>query len=310
MKTNFLTKIIGILTSFALTLSLSVNVMAFTPTVSIEDLPDYTNTDTFDISYSALVDGDVSAVFSVIKDGDSTWRDFGGTITGASGQVQVGGSQIYSGEGLYFFRVVINGGPLSAETSTRIDRSGPSPVSNYSKVKVAGGFYRISWTTPHDSDFSRVFIYRSDKFEFDANGSTKVYELGGPPSTNQSWDNVGLDPNKDYYYAIRAVDKAGNASSLVSDNVTITYITPAPTGSGGVTQLPKEEATDEGSILGEKDETSQTPSAGEGAKGNVFEKITTFARERTKITVGIIAIVLISAYLLYNKFSKKGKQSS
>lgn len=306
MIRNIISKFTGILASLALVLSLSVGVSAFTPTISIEDLPDYTNTDTFDISYTALVDGDVTAKFSVIKDGDSTWKDFGGTISGASGQVQVGGSQIYSGDGLYFFKVVVNGS-LTAETSTRVDRSGPSPVSNYSKVKVAGGFYRISWTTPHDSDFSRVFVYRSDKYEFDANGTTKVYELGGPTSTNQSWDNVGMDPNKDYYYAIRAIDKAGNASSLVADNYSVTYITPSPTLTGGVTRLPQEESSDEGSVLAEEDEADMEVQDEEVTDENIIEKVTTFAKERTKITVGIVAVVAGGLYLLYKRLSKKGK---
>lgn len=294
-------KLFSILLSAALTLFVATSVGAYSPVVYIEDLPEYTNTDTFKISYSALSSSDVTAKFYVRKDSDSTWREFGGTITGASGQVQVGGSQIYDGDGLYRFKVEISG--ASAETDTRIDRSGPSPVSNYWKEKVAGGFYRIHWTTPGDSDFSRVFVYRSDKPEFDANGTTKVYELGGPTGKDMTWDNVGLDSTKEYYYAIRAVDKAGNASSVVADNYSVTYVTPAPTG--GVTQLPKEEIKEEekGDVLGKDTDESNEPTP--TSEENVFQKVGRFAKERTKITVGIAFVVLVVLYLLYRKFFKK-----
>jgi hypothetical protein len=298
-------KLTTFILSIVLTLSYVGTLKAFTPVVYIQNLPEYTNTDTFKISYSALTSGGVNAIFSVRKDSDGTWRDFGGTISGASGQVQVTGSQIYDNDGLYRFRVVINGGEASAETNTRIDRSGPSGVSNYKKEMVAADFYRISWTTPHDPDFSRVFIYRSDKPEFDANGSTKVYELGGPPDTNESWDNVGLDPNKNYYYAIRALDKAGNASSLVSDNVVTTYITPSPSIGGSVNQLPKEEPTP-GEVLGQGDNLQENQGI-EAPSQNVVQKVVQFAKDRTKITVGILAGLGIIIYAIYGYLRKRKK---
>lgn len=298
-----LKKIITILTSGILSLMVVKDIWAFTPTINIQDLPEYTNTDTFKISYSALYDGDVTAKFYVRKDSDSTWKEFGGTITGASGLVQVTGSQIYDGDGLYRFKVEITG--ASAETDTRIDRSGPSGVSNYRNEKVAGGYHKISWKNPHDSDFSRVFIYRSDKPDFDANGTTKVYEIGGAPDAEMYWDNVGLDSNKDYYYAIRAIDKAGNASSLVSDNVTITYITPAPSVSNGtVRALPKEEVEEKGNVLGEGDESKEESVVTEDQGKNIIEKTVQFAKDRTKITVGIVAGLGIVLFIAY-KFLKK-----
>ena len=298
-------KLTTFILSVVLTLSFASTLRAFSPVVYLQDLPEYTNTDTFWISYSALVSGGgVTAKFSVRKDTDSTWRDFGGTINGASGQVQVTGSQIYDGDGLYRFKVDING-LVGAETDTRIDRSGPSGVSNYKKEKMAADFYRISWTTPHDPDFSRVFIYRSDKPEFDANGSTKVYELGGPPNTNESWDNVGLDPNKDYYYAIRALDKAGNASSLVADNVVTTYITPSPSIGGSVNQLP-EEPEPTGEVLGQGDNLQENQGM-EAPSQNVVEKVVQFAKDRTKITVGIVAGIGIIIYAIYRYLRTRKK---
>jgi len=306
MKNKILKVLGGAVLSIAMVFSFASVSKAFTPVLSIEQLPEYTNTDTFNISYSVLVNSGVSAQFAVRKDTDSTWRNFGGVLLDASGEVEVMGSQIYDNDGLYRFRVTVtySGGSISAETNTRIDRSGPSPVSNYSKEQVAPGFYRISWTTPHDSDFANVFVYRSDKPDFDANGSTKVYTLGGPPETNESWDNVGLDSNKTYYYALIAVDKAGNPSSVVGDNVTTVYITPSPTIPGGsVVQLPEEEG--EGSVLGTGEEATPEATPTETPAPNVIQKVATFARERTKITVGIIALIILLLYYLYKKYNSR-----
>ena len=63
MKNKFLNKLLVFSMSALMALSLAKAVKAFTPSVAIEDLPEYTRTDTFKISYSALVDGSVNAQF-------------------------------------------------------------------------------------------------------------------------------------------------------------------------------------------------------------------------------------------------------
>ena len=295
---------------------LTGNALAFADTISIQDLPEYTNTDTFRVSYSALSDSAITVKFYILRDGKSEWKEFGGTQTGASGWVQVSGSDIYDGDGKYYIKSVMQVSGASDETSTFVDRSGPSPVSNYWKERIAGGFYKLHWKNPHDDDFSRVMIYRSESSQFTADGTTKVYEIGGNKEEEMYWDNVGLDSNKEYFYAIRALDKAGNASSIVADpetTVTSSSTTPAVVygeGTGGGFLLPDEDDTEDmdeesGDVLGDENEEEGTLEEDEDsiADQGVFQRAATFARERTKITVGIVAIVGV-AYLAYKKFSE------
>lgn len=222
-------------------------VYAIAPTVSITELGEYINSNSFKLSYSVLSDdpAGISAQFYYRKEGGS-FVAFGPLLAGASGQVQVTSSQV-DDQVKYYFKVEINSGEASDETSSKYDVSGPSPVQNYWKEKVAGGFYRLHWKNPWDSDFSRVFIYRSEETSFTADGSHKVGEVGGAPDTEMSWDNFGLDSSKEYYYALRAVDKANNSASLVGDTVTIVgpssvsgSSTQTKSGSD-VVALPKEE---------------------------------------------------------------------
>ncbi len=287
-------------------------ILAVSDTVLMQDLPEYVTTDGFKLSYSALSNSAVNAKFFVRKDGDSSWRQFGGTVSGYSGWVQVGGSEIYSGDGRYYFKVEINGGTAIDETNSLIDRGSPNPVSDYRKEKVAGGFYRLYWRTPDNDDFSRVFIYRSSDRNFTADGTTKVGEIGGSKNSNVTWENLGLDSSKDYYYAVRAVDKAGNASGLVADPETSTVVglAASTTSQEEVVLYPTEKIEDRGeqeksdeNVLGDANKTDK-----EESDKNIVKKIVQFAKERTKITAGItigIAIVLYFAYKKIKEFRIK-----
>lgn len=246
-----LKKILGlVILLFVFTTSL---VFAFPDTVRISELPEYTRHDNFKLSYSALSEGLVSAQFYFRKEGES-YAPFGAVINSASGQIQVGGSQIDE-QVKYYFKVVINGG-VSDETAIIYDHSGPSPVQSYWKEVIGGSHNRLHWKTPGDSDFSRVFIYRSDSTDFTADPSTKRGELGGAPDQEMTWDDVGLDSSITYYYALRAIDKAGNSSSVIADpEVTATII--EETIAGGITGeevilLPSGEGA--GQVLGEEEE--------------------------------------------------------
>jgi hypothetical protein len=247
-----LKKISGlIILLFVLTMG---SVHAFADTVKISELPEYIRHDNFKLSYSALSENPVTAQFFFRKEGDS-YAPFGSVINSASGQIQVGGAQIDE-QKKYYFKVVINNGPASDETTVIYDHSGPSPVQSYWKEKIGGGHYRLHWKTPGDSDFSRVFIYRSDSLDFTADPSTKIGELGGAPDEEKDWDNFGLDPNTTYYYALRAIDKAGNSSSVVADpEVTATRIEETIVGGTAgeeVILFPSGEGT--GQVLGEEEE--------------------------------------------------------
>ena len=230
------------------------SVRALDDTVRISELPEYTRHDNFKLSYSALSEGSVAAQFFFRKEGDS-YAPFGAAINSASGQIQVGGTQIDE-QKKYYFKVEINGGTDSDETSIIYDHSGPSPVQSYWKEVIGGSHNRLHWKTPGDSDFSRVFIYRSDSLDFTADPSTKRGELGGAPDQEMTWDDVGLDSSITYYYALRAIDKAGNSSSVVADpEVTATRIEETIAGGTAgeeVILFPSGEGA--GQVLGEEEE--------------------------------------------------------
>jgi len=209
--------ITGILISVVLLFTSCLPVKAIiADKVYIANLPEYIRTNSFELSYTAISDTALpvpSVKFFFKKEGGS-YAEFA-SLTGYSGRVQVTSSQINE-QAEFYFKVEINGGTASDETSTNYDISGPSPVSGYSKELVAPGYYRLKWKNPHDDDFSRVFIYRSASAEFTADGSTKMAEVGGAKEQEMTWENTGLDADKTYYYAIRAVDKAGNS---ITDSV-------------------------------------------------------------------------------------------
>ncbi len=288
--------------------------MAATPTyavtdaVYIQDLPEYVNQQDFKLHYTAISDGTVNAKFFYKKDGDAGFTEFA-SVSGYNGEATVSGS-IVNEQKKYFFKVEINGGTSSDETSTFYDASGPSPVSEYVKEKIADGYYRLRWKNPGDSDFSRVFIYRSENPQFTADGSTKVGEQGGAPDSLQSWDNPGLDTTKTYYYALRAVDKAGNPSSVVADPDTSVQVlgvaaeASSSTSESNVTSLPKE-----GEVLAgedKKEEGDQDDATASQGDENVGFLNTLKSLGYPKLVV--IALIVLGLGALLMGYLKKVKE--
>jgi len=288
---------------------------AFSDYVSITKLSSYINKENFKVSYAALSENPISAQFYVRKDGDSSWRTLGSSLTGASGYVEVGGGDLYGGDGKYFFKVVINGGTAEDETSTIVDRQAPDPVRDYRKEKLGDGRYKLYWRNPDNEDFEKVIIYRSDSTNFTADSSTEVATIWGSRNAEMTSENAAA-PGKEYYFAIRAIDKAGNASSVVSDPETQvtagavlgTSVSATPT-SEVVKLLPKEKKT--GEVLGEEKTEEATPSptqAPQEEKGGVLGQAVKFAKDRTKLTVGIVAVLILAGYLGLRKFRSGEKK--
>lgn len=279
---------------------------AYAASLAISQLPEYVTVDHFKLSCTAL-GGSTTAQFSYKKDGGS-YSDFGPAInlTTTPCLVDVTSSQIDS-QTKYYFKVTV--GSASAETSTTYDVSGPDPVRDYSKDKIGLTSYRIHWTNPGNSDFRQVFIYRGEAPDFSANDDKKVTGIAGTPDTNMSWDDSGLDPNKTYYYIIRALDKAGNSSGLVGDTYTVqgeavvTTVTPTQGAEGRVTALPKEE----GQVLGEEEgELTATPIP---TPSNIQEAVTEAVSrfKNSKLLIGIGVLAFIVGLIWYWASSKKRK---
>jgi len=291
------------------------NVFASGLTVRITKLPEYKNTSNFKLYYTALqIDGKpISAQFYYRKEGD-VWRFVGGPLSGETGWVETSGTEIGS-EGKYYFKVVASseGETVEDETSTIVDWTPPAAPGEYSKERINSNTYRLKWRTPNNDDFSRVLVYRSKEQNFTADSGTLVVEVGGAKDTLITWEDTGLEIGKDYYYALRSVDRAGNISVLVGDGGTVDYVEVTPTpaaatagaaaGARETVSLPKEEAK-EGEILGgateapTPTETPTTPSV----LGGATETVSKFG---AKAIFAILGAVLVLGALGYSFFRRK-----
>lgn len=231
------------------------------PKVAITQLPEYTKTNSLKLQYSAISSNpaDITAQFYYRKDGNS-YVPFGGVFTGSNGVIQTTDMQI-NDQAKYYFKVVLNSGQES-ETWTTYDVSAPGEPGGFSKERLGPTTYRIKWHTPNSDDFSQVIIYRGEKIDIEANSGAEVARVGGTKDTDYEWVDNGVDPTKDYYYVVRAVDKAGNTSSLIGDAELAAVLGISTTGTisqssgsvpeGSVVTLPKEEP--EGQVLEESTE--------------------------------------------------------
>lgn len=280
------------------------SVLAVTPKVSIQDLPSYVTSDNFKLSCTAL--GGSSAQFSFKKEGGS-YQNFGSAINlnDSPCQIQVNSNQI-NDQTKYYFKVTLDGG-VSDETITTYDFAGPSPVTGYKKDDGGNNTIVIHWKNPESEDLSKVIIYRGETVDFTADSNHEIATVTGLPNSEMTYSVNVPDTTKTYYYSIRAVDKAGNSSSLVGDgnsSVTSTVVTqnPAKSGSGAVTTLPKEEVPS-GQVLGE--ELSEDNATPEGDV-SLVEKITTQIPSNKGLYIGLGLVVL--AVILYS-FFKRAKKS-
>ncbi len=262
--------------------------------LSIQQLPSYITTNNFKLSCTT---DSATAQFSVSKNGGG-FTNFGPLIDTTTSQcvVQVD-SSVVNDQTTYTFSV--NGGPT---TTTFYDISGPSPVSNYYKERINDGLYKLHFHTPSDSDFDKVVIYRGDTQGFSADSGHEIARVSGGANSDMSYDDsFAPDANKTYYYAIRALDHAGNSSSLVGDAGTVQG-TPGPAvagattgGTGRVTVLPKE-----GDVLGTEKEASPSPSAQveaakapgeEGQTGGLLSSLLS-SRNGKLALIGLIGLAL------------------
>lgn len=278
--------------------------------VSIQTLPSYITTNSFKLS--CTTDG-TNAQFYYSKNGGA-FTAFGPLVnvtTNPGGCVVQVDSSVVNDQTSYAFKVNVDGAD-SGTTTTFYDISGPSPVSNYYKERINDGQYKLHFHTPGDSDFDKVVIYRGDTAGFSADSGHEIARVSGGANSDMSYDD-SFAPNagKTYYYAIRALDHAGNSSSLVGDAGT-TQASASPAGvlgasttsSGKVTRLPKEE----GQVLS-KETTSPSPSASEapsagGAETQGQGGLINWVLTHKKISIlAALALVGLGYYLSRKKSS-------
>lgn len=279
-------------------------VLALTPTVSIQDLPSYVTRDNFLISCSSL--GGSSVQFSYKKDGGS-YQNFGSAIDVTSNpcQVQVTSSQI-SEQTKYYFRATLDGS-VSDETNTIYDVSGPSPVNGFRKDDGGNNTLVIHWRNPNNEDFAKVIIYRGATVDFSADGNHEIATVTGSPDSEMTY-SINVDATKPYY-AIRAIDKAGNSSGLVGDGSSSSSTTniasngtTSGTGTGSrggsvlgtsesVKVLPVESASPSAETSTESESQSSTDSSA-SSKNNTWRN------------VGIGVILVLIAFFVLRRMKK------
>jgi hypothetical protein len=203
-----------------LAVSASSSLAAFR--LSLSQLPDYKNTDNFRIYYTYLETSGKNAIVNlyVQKEGKDWRQTKDHDKTAVSGYFQIEGADIFDGEGKYHFyaKAVIEGveQESSATITTIVDRSAPSNVTDYRKERVSANDFKLYWKCPGDADVGKTYIYRSKETSFTADSTTRIQEIVCSPNESKITTVVGEGDTK-YYFALRAIDHAGNASGVVTD---------------------------------------------------------------------------------------------
>ena len=283
----------------------------------LSPLPSYEKINDFRVYYTYLETSNETATVNLyIQKEGKDWRQTNDKDkTSVSGYFQIQSTDLYDGEGKYnFYSQAVTSGETvnSATVSTTYDTTPPGSVSDYGKSKINADNYELKWKNPSDSDFERVYIYRSREKSFTADDGTKVGEVFGGPGESKVWGNGSLeDPNAEYYYAIRAVDRAGNASGVVTDapgtvvegSVAGVQTEGTPTGTGGsVVTLPKEEGETASPTEGQLGGGISTEE-GE-VKGEATQKTS-----KTPFLIGGAGLLLIVAFWYFYRKSKKQQLS-
>ena len=273
------------------------------------DMPSWVNWEPLYISYTALeADGNPVNVKGYIKKDGEGWQEVGNSDK-LSDTFKVERSY-YPGDGVYkiYFHAVSSSETVDTpEESFNVDFTAPNGVSEYRKERKDANIYKICWKNPDNDDFDRVIIFRSEKTN---EGFSNVAEVSGSKNEEKCYEN-GTSDSRNYYYALRAIDNAGNASSVVGDSeITATTVlgasvtaTPTPTTMG----LPLAKvspqttpATEEGQILG--GETSKAAEQKPGLVQTLNNKVVKFGFWKV---LGIIIIVLGIVILLVSLLKKR-----
>ncbi len=99
-----------------------------------------------------------------------------------------------------------------------VDNNAPELISNLNVFSVGGqNLLSVSWTPSSDSNLALYNLYRSVEPFNDVTGVEPLY------STTANWINdTGLESGATFYYAVTAVDTAGNENkAVVSKNGTV-----------------------------------------------------------------------------------------
>ncbi len=148
-------------------------------------------------------------------------------------------SNIMNVDGTYSFKVSATVGAETVwSTVSTVEYNSKSPDSPvfYAKEKISSCEYKIRYKTANDGRTAKVELFRSDSGSISIDSGSRVLVENVGPDQEGSFVVGAPDCNREYYFAIRAVDNSDNASSLTGDNFTKITFVGGSSVSGGTTQ--------------------------------------------------------------------------
>jgi hypothetical protein len=248
---------LGVLLAFAFITGFLITGKTFAADLDIrlEDQTSPTGQDNFKLSFTTLdiLGRDVQVKCYKKAPTETDFVQFDGTKSlpggGGSGACSVDQS-IVNQQGTYQFYTIAQAG-ADEQTSEVISvdydtEAGPGTPVSYDKSK-SGCTYTISFKTADDEgETARVELYRSEDTDFPIDAGTRVASTDIGSNDTAEFEDTPGDCGKEYYYAIRAFDTAGNASGVVGDTIiNVTTITTTTTD-GGTTDNATTEQADTG----------------------------------------------------------------
>lgn len=284
-------KLISYLIVFISSLFITQATFAAGLSIRLEEPKTPTNQTEFDITFVTLDLTGRDVTVKCYKKGpsDSDFVMFGSTQTfvdgGNTGVCPIT-SSILNAKGTYTFKATATADAETVEDSVSVvyNNEGPGDPTGYLKERINTCDYKIKFHSADDGGKTiKVEVYRSENKTFTADSGSRVDTI--ILGSNTDGQSITTPPtcSKEYYFAIRAFDNAGNGSNIVGDSeisVTTTTTTTLTTttipgailletpSAGSVLGNETTNATEEGKVLGEETGTTNKPSLGASIKNN------------------------------------------
>lgn len=224
-------------------------------------------------------------------------------------------NSILDDEGTYEFYVLVKTEESSVDSSkvsTEYDASKPGKPKYIEKDKKNSCKYEVEFKTADDGQTSYVEVYRSSNKEFKVDEDTRIATVSIGPNTKHTFEDTLPSGECDRpYYAARAFDSAGNYSGVrleeLSEEETVTIageseeseseallasasVLGEATGTGGPVEVTLPSDSEDGSVLGEKDNGAATAQV-QNLNDNLV-RMDGFSGRLAKPWVWIIALII------------------
>lgn len=301
----------------------STNTYAATLNLRVER-PESPYNDNFKIDFVALdvSNQEVNVECMIKKPSEDSFNTFNAQTLkagGNSGQCDVTDSLVKK-EGTYEFKVKASNESETVESEVlkvKMLFSDPEDLEEMEVEKIEECKYKVTVRLSDDeNNYETLEIYRSEDREFELNNDSRIVEIDveDEKDTYSYTDELDGDCDKNYYYAARAIDAAGNYSDPISTgssrNTQTTTTSSSSnnnsevvvTGTSDTEEVSEEtqneeESTESGDVLGEENQdefTEEEEIVDESNNKNLF------------VIATLILVGLATAKVLYDTRIKKG----